>query len=131
MSSLVFMAAHARCSRAGAEKRVSTSDSAGLLAHPWPLAAPRRTQPTRTRAQLRARAAAEGVEGVVDRAPSAEVRSALATLGAAMVSDTAVPEGHKGLHGELYGEGDAHAAAREYRALEVRAALCLLGWPCA
>jgi hypothetical protein len=38
-----------------------------------------------------------------------------------VVTNDAVPEGHKGLHNALYGqEGDAHASSRRYNFREVR-----------
>lgn len=52
--------------------------------------------------------------------PTAEVRDRLAETGA-VVSDQSVPEGHKGLHGFLYGEGgaEAHDSDSRYNFREV------------
>ena len=56
--------------------------------------------------------------------PTAEVRDRLAETGA-VVSDQSVPEGHKGLHGFLYGEGgaEAHDSDARYNFREVKSAL--------
>lgn len=52
-----------------------------------------------------------------------EVRQRLETTGG-VVTDQAVPEGHKGLHGFLYGEGGAeeHDSQSRYNFREVSAA---------
>lgn len=52
--------------------------------------------------------------------PAADVRQRLAETGA-VVSDQSVPEGHKGLHGFLYGEGgaEAHDSDNRYNFREV------------
>ena len=54
-------------------------------------------------------------------APTAEEKQRLASLGG-VVTDAAVPEGHKGLHGFLYGEGGAeeHDSGTRYRLRHVR-----------
>lgn len=50
-------------------------------------------------------------------APTAEEQRRLSSLGG-IVTDAAVPEGHKGLHGFLYGEGGAEE--HDSRAYTVR-----------
>lgn len=53
-------------------------------------------------------------------APTAEERRRLESIGG-VVTDAAVPEGHKGLHGFLYGEGGAEEHdSRAYRVRHVR-----------
>jgi len=71
---------------------------------------------------LRAQNHSNRAERVVRKATQvdSEVRQRLETTGA-VVTDQAVPEGHKGLHGFLYGEGGAeeHDSQSRYNFREV------------
>jgi hypothetical protein len=63
---------------------------------------------TQYRAAVRAHALADEGAGLPGTVPS-------------VVTNDAVPEGHKSLHNALYGqEGDAHASSRRYNFREVR-----------
>ena len=77
----------------------------------------RRQRPTR---QPRAPAAAE-------TAAAASSGGAPAAAGAAVITDAAVPEGHKGLHGFLYGEGGAEAHDGPTSSYDFREVRCCLG----
>ena len=70
-----------------------------------------RSSATHTRVSRRAscRAVGGAQQGTsTSQGPDADTQRRLASLGS-VVTDAAVPEGHKGLHGFLYGEGGAEA----------------------
>lgn len=62
------------------------------------------------------------VSGMSTQALPTQARGQQRLACRAIVTDQTVPEGHKGLHGMLYGEGGAevHDFAREYVFREVR-----------
>lgn len=76
------------------------------------------------------RAASVASEQASTSAPDADTQRRLSSLGS-VVTDAAVPEGHKGLHGFLYGEGGAEAHdSTGYSFRDVRMTALSPPWPC-
>ena len=82
--------------------------------------------PCQTRSGRPSASAASQQGSATTAAPDRDTQQRLASLGG-VVTDAAVPEGHQGLHGFLYGEGGAEGEhdAAGYSFREVRCCPCL------